>query len=123
MSEPASYGGSDDFEVDNVDVVRNIQEPSLDDGAVSPPESIVFDLSSVIAICNPLCRVDANAYCEMERTIEVGGVDVVGTCRAFSRKDNVDGFDKCEGFCKSFDKSGAKCSVDGEVDSDCDGVV
>ena len=47
----------------------------------------------------------------------------MGTCRGFSRKDNVEGFERCEGFCNSYDKSGAVCYVDGQEDSDCDGVV
>lgn len=77
----------------------------------------------IIKECDSLCRVDADAYCEQNRTIQANGVSVTGTCRSFSRKGNVPGFNKCEGFCKEYDKSGVFCYVNGEKDEDCDGII
>lgn len=82
-----------------------------------------FNMSAVISECNSLCNVNADAYCEEIRTIEVNGVEINGTCRAFSRKGNVPGFDRCERFCREYDKSGTICEIDGVVDDNCDGVV
>lgn len=102
----------------DVDVIK-VEEPGDETGEPSTQ----LTLSEIADTCNSLCRQDASDYCETERTIAIDGVDVVGTCRAFSRKDNVEGFDKCEGFCKSFDKAGVVCYVEGERDSNCDGIV
>ncbi|MBD3312551.1 hypothetical protein GF352_03820 [archaeon] len=86
-----------------------------------PMSNDSFDMSVVISECESLCNVDADAYCEEIRTIEVNDVEINGTCRAFSRKGNVPGFDKCERFCREYDKSGTVCEVGGVVDDDCDG--
>ena len=77
----------------------------------------------VMDICNSLCNVDALEYCETERTIIVNGVEVTGTCRAFSQNEDVPGFERCFEFCNEFDRSGTDCRVNGQVDTNCDGII
>lgn len=73
----------------------------------SMPMRLISNYSDVIAECDSLCGVDAVTYCTVERTITIDGEEVTGTCRAFSKTDNgIEGFNRCTGFCKSFDKSG-----------------
>lgn len=90
----------------------------------SPEErNISFEYAEVIETCNTLCETDANAYCEQKRTITLNGIDVEGTCRAFSRNGNVPGFERCERFCNTYDKAGTECKVNGEADPDCNGII
>ncbi len=56
----------------------------------------------VIETCDSLCNVDSEAYCLKKRTISVKGAALTGTCRSFSRKNSIPGFNKCEGFCKKY---------------------
>lgn len=93
------------------------EEPPVDE----PPET--EPIGDVIALCDSLCETDADSYCDERRDIEINEKAVTGTCRAFARNGNVDGFDKCEGFCVNFDKSGTFCTVDGQRDGNCDGIV
>jgi len=79
-------------------------------------------LSDVVGICNSLCEVDGDAYCEEKRTITINGLDVAGTCRAFA-KNSIGDIERCEGFCKYYPKSGTVCKVDGKTDSNCDGIA
>ena len=59
----------------------------------------------MIETCDSLCRVDSDAYCEEQRIIEVDGEEVIGTCRGFSRKGAVEGFNRCEEFCQDYPES------------------
>ena len=88
-----------------------------------PAEPDIPSIAETISICDSHCRSDADSYCEEERVIEVNGNEVTGTCRAFAKKGNVDGFNRCQGFCASFDSSTTVCSVNGQMDQNCDGVV
>ena len=88
----------------------------------APAEIEIPSYSGTAEECNSLCNVDKEAYCAQIRTISVNGNDVAGTCRAFSRKGNVPGFDKCEGFCTEYGK-GVFCEVNGEKDDNCDGII
>jgi len=82
-----------------------------------------IDLSVVIEECDSLCNNDEEAYCNQERTISIKGIEVSGTCRAFSKTNHVDGFNKCQGYCKFYDKAGTVCEVGGKTDENCDGVI
>jgi hypothetical protein len=77
----------------------------------------------VAQLCISLCQSDADAYCSQERTIVLNGNEVTGTCRAFAKKNNVDGFKRCQGFCSTYPKDTTRCKVDGKTDPDCDGIV
>lgn len=74
---------------------------------IIPPIPAIED---TIAECDSLCNNDADAYCEEVRMIMVDGEEVKGTCRAFSKKGAVEGFNRCQGFCKEFDRSGTQLS-------------
>jgi hypothetical protein len=80
-------------------------------------------LPEIIDECNSFCGVDAYLYCEEQRTIEVSGIEITGSCRAFARQENVDGFSKCESFCKIYGRDSTICNVGGEADSNCDGFA
>jgi hypothetical protein len=73
--------------------------------------------------CKLLCRKDADSYCKRKRTIEINNVYVTGTCRAFARNNNVKGFERCRGFCSTYDDSGTYCELNGEKDDNCDGTI
>ena len=64
--------------------------------------------AELIAVCDSLCENDADAYCSEMRTLYENGEETKGTCRGFARKGAVEGFNKCEGFCKEYDKSGTE---------------
>ncbi len=61
-------------------------------------------LEDVIELCDSLCYVDSEAYCVEERTITVNEEEMTGTCRSFSHKDAVEGFNRCQGFCTEYGK-------------------
>jgi len=85
--------------------------------------SNVPTIAETINLCDSLCEVDADSYCQEIRTIVVNDIEVKGTCRAFSKKGNVDGFSRCTGFCNDYPKSLTECTVNREADFDCDGVA
>ncbi len=109
-------------------VVEEIPEP-LEENITIPKEEPIeimeekLSTEQVAELCNSLCENDSDLFCEEYRIITVREREVNGTCRAFSRKYNVRGFDRCERFCKSYDKSGTFCYVDGRKDIDCNGKV
>jgi hypothetical protein len=80
-------------------------------------------LEETAEVCKLLCRKDADSYCEKKRIIEINNVYVTGTCRSFARKNNVKGFEKCEDFCSTYDKSGTFCELNGKKDTNCDGII
>ena len=134
MQEPENPSGDDpgsdvpDMDLPIPEPPVNDTPPEQDEPADPPfqepdPEPQVPTIQETISLCNSLCRSNADAYCEEERTIEVSGTEVSGTCRAFAKKGNVPGFSRCTGFCKSFDNSGTECTVNGSPDPDCDGTA
>jgi hypothetical protein len=74
------------------------------------PDTTPANNDATIELCTSLCRTDADAYCQEERTAILNGQEVTGTCRAFSKKGAVPGFAKCEGFCKEYPKSTSQIS-------------
>ena len=76
-----------------------------------------------IALCDSLCEVDEQEYCSTQRSFELDDNTVTGSCRAFAKKGNVEGFSRCQKFCTSNPKSETLCTVDGKTDRDCDGIV
>ena len=88
----------------------------------SPADIGKLSNSDIMDECNSLCNINKEEYCAEARFISVNGTDVSGTCRAFSRKGNIAGFEKCEGFCTEYGK-GVFCEVNGEKDDNCDGII
>ncbi|MEA3430916.1 MAG: hypothetical protein U9R08_06580 [Nanoarchaeota archaeon] len=89
-------------------------------------EDVIVESNTVtetIEICDSLCERDEDAYCDEKRTIILNGVEVVGTCRAFSKTGHVEGFNRCERFCKFYPREGTECEVDGQLDIGCDGIL
>lgn len=79
-------------------------------GCVQESEEIESsEFSDVISECDSLCRVDANDYCEQERTFMVNDIEITGTCRGLSKQ--IQNFNKCKGFCKEFERSGTALSI------------
>lgn len=112
------------------EVVEEVEEvidekPVQDQIAQEPIEEPVeeFNMQDVIDTCDDLCGSDFDSYCEDERIIMINDVEVSGTCRAFAKKGNVDGFNRCQKFCKSSSTSFTVCNVDGVKDSNCDGKI
>jgi hypothetical protein len=98
------------------DVIEVIEE--------EPEVSDIPSPAEIADICDSLCRIDADKYCKKKRSILVNNIEVIGTCRAFARQGNVEGFNKCQGFCKTYDQSLVNCETPGgDVDYDCDGVI
>ena len=95
--------------------------PLAEDVEETVEEPVAESAQDYAALCKSLCNKDKQAYCVEERTIIVGGTSVRGTCRAFARKGNVEGYSKCPGYCKGVDGSSSACTVDGKQDFDCDG--
>ena len=82
-----------------------------------------LDYAETIEECNSLCySEDSEAYCNKTRTISINGVEVTGTCRAFSKTNNVEGFIRCKGFCTEYGRD-VYCEVDGKYNPGCDGIV
>jgi hypothetical protein len=79
-----------------------IQEETNNDQNASNQESNLENYDSTINTCDSLCNNNKEAYCLEERTILVNGEELTGTCRSFSRKGRVEGFNRCEGFCEEF---------------------
>ena len=98
--------------------------PIVGDGqvVVSEEKPIAESPADLIATCASFCEVDKVAYCEEKRIVMINDIEVVGTCRAFSRKENVEGFEKCEGFCHEYGP-GVACEVSGQEDKECDGII
>ena len=103
------------------DVIRDLPDSSEEnDSENNKTPYVVPEISDVIELCNSLCQTNAEAYCSEERTIEVKGQEITGTCRAFSRKGNIPGFSRCQGFCTEFDApTTTVCTVDGQKDPYC----
>lgn len=99
--------------------IIKVEDVKLESQAEPIEESSPY--ADIIAECDMLCNKDETAYCTKERTIIINGAEVKGTCRAFSKKENVMGFNRCEGFCKDTPKIYTECTVDGKPDFDCDG--
>ncbi len=64
----------------------------------------ISNYEDIIKECDSLCNSDADSYCKKERTVIVEDKEMVGTCRSFSKKGNIEGFNRCQGFCKSYGK-------------------
>jgi hypothetical protein len=110
-------------EIDEIINEPTPEEPTIEVPATEEPTTEAFDMTKATTTCNSLCEVDADAYCEEERNIRVNDIEIIGTCRAFSQKHDVSGFNRCEGFCSSYSKTGTKCKLlTGETDSNCDGI-
>jgi len=82
-----------------------------------------FDINAVIIECDSLCNVNADAYCLESRVIEVNGIEINGTCRAFSKTGHVEGFNRCNGYCSDYDISTTMCKVNEAIDENCDGKI
>lgn len=88
------------------------------------PKIVTGDIIGTVQACDAICDVDVEAYCAEERVITINGVDITGTCRAFSKTGHIDEFfHKCEGFCEGRPESETICYINGETDSDCDGSI
>ena len=66
------------------------------------PNTLTYN--KLISECDSLCDVDDEAYCIQEMTIVVDEKEVNGTCRSFAKKGNVEGFNRCQEFCKKYGK-------------------
>ena len=105
------------------------EDPPVEDETPDPPpedppeEPEIPTIEETITLCDAACNSDSSTYCVEERSIEIDGNEVSGTCRAFARKGLVDGFNRCQGFCKGVAGASTTCKVDGFPDANCDGVI
>ncbi|MFC1768631.1 hypothetical protein ACFLZX_02610 [Nanoarchaeota archaeon] len=77
----------------------------------------------LITLCESFCNEDVEEYCNVQRSFELKGNVVTGSCRAFAKQGRVSGFLRCQGFCKDLPKTNTNCFVDGKNDTKCDGLV
>lgn len=94
-----------------------IEEPVVEELPNTPT------IAETIALCDSLCEVDEDIYCTEERDIIIDENTVTGTCRAFSKTGNVDGFNRCEEFCHDYPKRTTECVTNGQKDITCSGTV
>ena len=94
------------------------RQPALHLPMAKPQPTTTATATNTLVIGN-IDDISAEALTPARRVVIVNDVEITGTCRGFSKKNRVEGFERCPGFCKGVEF--VNCKVDGKDDFNCDG--